>query len=379
MLRIAFVTEVWSPSVNGVVTRLRATVTELAAAGHQVLVIAPGPAGAGERLVDGVTVRAVPTFGIGFIYGGQRWGLPLPRVGRWLAEFTPDVVHVLNPILLGTAGVIAARRRRYPLVCSYHTDVTCYAGFYRLGWLRPVLERLLRSLYSRATLNLATSNTGATQLRAALTKEQPNQSRHIGLWAPGVDLNLFRPPPTPRQPNKPVRVLYVGRLAAEKNLTALTDLAHTPGIQLVLAGEGPHRATLARQLAGTPAQFTGNLHGPALAAAYATADVFVFPSSTETLGLVLLEALAAGLPIIAADSPTSQDILRNCPAARLYPNGETGRLPELIHELLAHDRGKLARQARAHVAGDSWAAATAGLLAYYHRAQHATTATTTGG
>ncbi|MGH3436370.1 MAG: glycosyltransferase [Sciscionella sp.] len=361
-MKIAFVTETWLPSTDGVVTRLAATVRELRGAGHQVLIIAPNGS---HTDISGATVRGVPTIGFRRIYDGKRWGLPLPRVGRYLREFQPDVVHVVNPVLLGIAGVIAACRQGLPLVASYHTDVARYAGYYRLGWLGPVIWALLRQLHGRAQLNLATSAATSAELAA-------RGIERVRLWPRGVDLELFRPDPLPeaaRDSGKPV-ALFVGRLAAEKALPRLRVLADPEnGFQLAFVGDGPQRAELQRRFSADTVTFTGILHGDTLAEAYRDADLFVFPSSTETLGLVLLEALASGLPVLAADSPASREILGGCAASRLFPPDKPEDVPVLARELLASaPRDALALAARRHAEHWSWHASTSTLLGYYDEA-----------
>jgi glycosyltransferase involved in cell wall biosynthesis len=363
-VRIAYVTETWLPSIDGVVTRLRATVTELLAAGHEVLIIAP----TGSRMqIPGATVRPVPTIGWRYFYGGKRWGLPAPRVGRYLREFNPDVVHVINPILLGIAGVLSARRQHRPLIASYHTDVARYARCYRLGVLTPAIWLLLRTLHRRADLNLVTSTTSRARLSA-------HGIERIRLWPRGVDVHRFHP--AAGRPiassGKPV-ALYVGRLATEKGLDQLAGLADPgSGFDLVLVGDGPQRDRLQRELGGS-ARFAGALTGSALSDAYRRADVFVFPSTTDTLGLVLLEALASGLPIVAADSPASREILGDCAAARLFPADRPEQLVPLIRELLASTSiDGLALIARRHATGHDWQAATARLLDFYRHVSAST-------
>lgn len=364
-MRIAYITETWLPSVDGIVTRLTATLTELRRAGHEVLVVAPN----GEYIQsEGITVRGVPTIGFGFLYGGKRWGLPIPRVARYLREFDPDVVHVLNPVLLGVAGVLAARRQRRALVTSYHTDLARYVAHYHLGWSIPALWALQRGLHRAAHVNLATSDTAVGQLTAHGVDD-------VALWQRGVDLHRFHPAEPigtdPAAPGRTPVALYVGRLAEEKGLQRLAPLAErTSGIHLTIVGDGPARDGLQRRF-GDAVTFTGTLHGAALAEAYRTADVFVFPSTTDTLGLVLLEALASGLPVIAAECPASRETLTGCPATRLFPAEHPDELPAVIGELLASaPRDTLARYARAHARRWDWHHATAGLLEHY---QHALT------
>jgi glycosyltransferase involved in cell wall biosynthesis len=359
-VRIAIVTETWQPSTDGVVTRLCATVSELCRLGHQVLILAP--AGSEPRFAS-ATVRGVATVRVPFVYGGKRWGLPTPQVARELREFAPDVVHVVNPILLGIAAVAAARYQRIPLVASYHTNIADYARHYHLGWLRPVIWWTLRTLHRQAAVNLATSAAACAQLRR-------RGIPRVGLWRRGVDVNLFGPHQRTQGPVPPGgrRVaLYVGRVAAEKGLDSLAPLAATPTTEVVIVGDGPHRDNLRQRL--PTARFAGLLRGDALARAYADADVFVFPSTTDTLGLVLLEALASGLPVVAADSPASREILGDCPAARLFPATDPHGLATAIDDLLASaPRADLAAAARRAAEPWGWAAATQQLLCYYRLA-----------
>jgi len=356
------VTETWSPSTDGVVTRLKATVHQLLRAGHQVLVVAPGATGLDVNLdrMAGLTVRTVPSAGLRFLYGGQRWGLPLPRVGRYLRDFSPDVVHVLNPACLGIAGVLAARWQRRPLVCSYHTDLTQHAPHYHIGWLVPVIWALLRALHGASTLNLATSQT-------AIAKLDAQGIPAARLWPRGVDTELFQPEPRPPRVGQRPVALYVGRLAGEKGLERLAPLADPDsGIDLVLVGEGPQRLQLERLFRPGTARFTGTLQGAALAAAYRSADVFVFPSTTETLGLVLLEALASGLSVVAADSPASRELLADCDRARLFPSTHPAHIVALVHQLGGAPTDALERaQIREQALRWGWPAATAQLLTFY--------------
>jgi glycosyltransferase involved in cell wall biosynthesis len=366
-VRIAFVTETWLPASDGIITRLTATLPELQRQGHEVLVIAPDRCVRRSARSDppvpappGVRVRTVPSQGLKFLYGGQRWGLPMPAVDRYLREFEPDVVHLVNPLLLGLAGHLSAARRQLPTVVSYHTDVAAYAARYHLRWTAPVQWSLLRRLHARARVSLATSQTSIAQLTRQRIAD-------VQLWPRGVDLERFRPPSEPRTDPCTCRTaVYVGRLAREKDLHRLSALQNR-STRLCIVGDGPARREVESQLPG--ATFTGRLSGEELSAAYRAADVFVFPSTTDTLGLVLLEALASGLPVVAADSPASREVLAGCPVARLFPPSAPHRLPGIVEELLASAAPEaLTDQARRFAERAGWAESTATLIGFYRRA-----------
>ena len=305
LMKIAIVTETFHPATDGVVTRLTETIRWLRKHGHDILVIAPDR---GITEYEGAAVCGIPSFRF-FLYPDMRMALPRPKVGRVLSEFNPDVVHVVNPAVLGVAGIWYGRR--WPLVASYHTNVPAYADYYKLPWLKPVLWSYLRLLHNQADMNVCTSQSVLEELRA-------RGFRNVHLWKRGVNLELFRPERSSLkmrsrlsggEPDKRL-LLYVGRLAAEKQIEKIRDVLHaSDDYRLAIIGDGPHRPALEKHFAGTKTVFTGFLHGEELAAAFASSDLFVFPSTTETLGLVLLEAMASGLPCLAADSgPTREQI-----------------------------------------------------------------------
>lgn len=365
-MRIAFTTETWWPSTDGVVTRLTATVRELRRMGHDLLIIAPE---GGEPTFEGIPVIGVPTVSVRFIYDGKPWGLPLPRVLKFLDDFHPDLVHVVNPFVLGVAGVWGAVKRRYPLVASYHTNIARYAEFYHLGASKPLIWAILRSLHNRAQINLATS--------MAVQQELSDHGiLRVDLWRRGVDLDQFDPQRrsarmrqrmTDGHPDRLIAV-YVGRLALEKGLNRLNGIfAGHPDLHLCLVGDGPARAQLAEGFRGQPVTFMGTMHGSDLAEAYASADFFIFPSTTETLGLVLLEAMASGLPIVAAEARPTHELVDQSGAGALFSSEDRHGLSKAVSEILQQDLAVLSHKARKEAERWGWSVPTAELVEMYQR------------
>jgi glycosyltransferase involved in cell wall biosynthesis len=366
-LRIAFVTETWKPAVNGIVTRLESTARELRRRGHEVLILAPGGSDAGGGDVE---VRTVPAVGLPFLYGGQPWGLPLPRTRHLLGGFEPDVVHAVSPVLLGWSGVIFAKAHNLPLVCSYHTHVARYAHFYGLGFLERPVWALMIQAHLLAHVSLAASAAARVELEA---QGVPN----VRVWRGGVDVSRFHP----RHADPAMRArltgghperrlaLYVGRLAAEKGVERLLPLADPNARRhLALVGDGPARAELEAAFAGSAATFPGTLIGPELAAAYASADLFVFPSTTDTLGLVLLEALASGLPVLAARSAASAELVAGAQAGELFDPEDAGGLVAAAERSLATPVDRLALSEAARRGAPTWERVTEELLCEYQNA-----------
>jgi glycosyltransferase involved in cell wall biosynthesis len=351
-----------------VVTRLCGILPHLTRAGHEVLLFAPQgapPEYAGARIVGVRSFRF-------YLYPEKRFARPWPRVGRELKAFRPHLIHAVNPGFLAFSSIYYARRLGVPLVMSYHTHIPAYARYYGLPWLEPLLWSSFRAVHNRACLNLCPSSATRDELVR-------RGFRNVYLWERGVDLSLF----TPARRDEGVRrlllggvsdgkvLLYVGRLAAEKGIERLRAcLDVLPDVHLAIVGDGPYRAELERIFAGSRCTFTGYLFGEDLAKVYASADGFVFPSTTETLGLVLLEAMASGLPIAAAESPATREVLRQGEMGLLFHPDDPEQLVHCVDKLL-HDedwRTSAREQALAAASGFDWETSAEQLLHYYEQA-----------
>lgn len=362
-MRVAIFTETYLPSTDGVVTRLLHTLEELGRQGHEALVLAPD---GGPATYAGMRVEGFPGNPF-FLYPEKRIIWPRHRVLDLLDEFQPDLIHMVNPAVFGMGAILASRAMGLPLVASYHTHFAHYAELYGLGWLTPGIWGYMRLLHNRATINLCTSE-------AALQELEQRGFKRVRLWPKAVDLHCFRPqPPDPRMrhllsggdPAKTL-LLFVGRLAAEKQILRLLPLLRAaPDVCLALVGDGPRRAELEQAFSGTRTVFAGWLHGAELAAAYSAADAFMFPSTTETLGLVLLEAMATGLPVIAAASAPTRELLDDG-GGLLYDADQTDTMLAAVRAIADPAvRERLSLAARRRSADHGWDAATRQLVRYY--------------
>jgi len=285
LLKIAIITDAWHPQVNGVVRTLSAVTDRLRAQGHQLLLISP------DQYVS-IPCPSYPEIRLALT---TRYG-----VGARLDEFAPDAVHIATEGPLG----IAARRfcldHSYPFTTAYHTQFPDYLA--RRTWLpASFFWPLIRWFHAPAAAVLVSTETVRQQLR--------DQGLHqVMHWGRGVDLGCFSPqaaaPALYADLPRPIQ-LYVGRVAVEKNIEAFLASEH-PGSK-VIVGDGPARDLLARSY--PDAHFVGSQSGAELAGFYAGADVFVFPSRTDTFGLVMIEALACGTPVAAFRVPGPVDVL----------------------------------------------------------------------
>ena len=369
-MKIAFFTETFLPKVDGIVTRLTKTIQHLVAAGDEVLIFCPEGCPStymGARVV-GVPAMPLP------LYPELKLALPRPAVAEALERFNPDLVHVVNPAVLGLGGIWLAKTKGYPLVASYHTHLPKYLEHYGMGMLEPLLWELLKAAHNQASLNLCTST--------AMVGELSDKGiQHTDLWQRGVDTELFRPELRSEAMRTKLLggrsdtgklLLYIGRLSAEKQIERIKPVLEAmPDARLALVGDGPYRQQLEKIFAGTPAQFVGYLAGEELAAAYASGDAFVFPSSTETLGLVLLEAMAAGCPVVGANRGGIPDIVSDGINGCLYdpegPDGGAASLTAAVQRLLGDtsERQSLRNNARQEAERWGWAGATEQLRGYY--------------
>lgn len=283
--RILIVTDAWEPQVNGVVRTMRSVAEELRQMGHVVEVVGP------DRFVT-VPCPTYPSIRLAV--------LPRRRLGRMIQTFAPDALHISTEGPLGFAARGWAIRNHMPFTTAFHTRFPEYVHA-RTG-LRPrPLYAMLRRFHRRSAGMLVATESMRGELRA-------RGFGNIRAWPRGVDLDQFRPEPREdwhaAELARPV-FLYVGRVSVEKNIEAFLKL-DLPGSKVVV-GDGPQLASLRREYRDV--FFTGLRHGAALARAYAGADVFVFPSTTDTFGLVLLEALACGTPVAAYPVTGPVDLL----------------------------------------------------------------------
>jgi glycosyltransferase involved in cell wall biosynthesis len=366
-MRIALFTETFLPKVDGIVTRLKHTIEHLQRNGDEVLIFCPE---GGLTSYCGATICGLSAFPLP-LYPELKLALPRPEIGDRLAEFQPDVIHVINPAVLGLAGIFYAKSSQIPLVASYHTHLPKYLQHYGLGMLEGLLWELLKGAHNQAELNLCTSSAMVDELRQ-------HGIERVDLWQRGVDTETFHPD----RANVEMRhylsqgepasrlLLYVGRLGAEKEIEQIKPvLAAIPGARLAIVGNGPHRANLESHFADTPTHFVGYLEGERLAAAYAVADAFVFPSRTETLGLVLLEAMAAGCPVVAARSGGIPDIVTDGVNGYLFdPDEPDGAISATQKLFGGNDSDRILRtNARSEAECWGWSAATRQLQNYYVR------------
>ncbi len=284
-MRIALVSDAWRPQVNGVVRTLLTTVDRLERRGHEVATITP----------DQFRTVACPT------YPDIRLALgATAAVARRLDAVAADAVHIATEGPLGWAARRWCLRRGFPFTTSFHTRFPEYVGLRTglpAGLFWPVLIR-----FHKPASRIFTAT-------ATLAKELAERGLYqTHRWSRGVDLALFsgsaRPSGMLQNLPRPIQ-LFVGRVAVEKNIGAF--LGTEFGGTKVVVGDGPAREALARQY--PDALFLGALHGSRLAAVYAAADVFVFPSRTDTFGLVMIEALASGVPVAAFPVPGPMDII----------------------------------------------------------------------
>ncbi|WP_077146992.1 glycosyltransferase family 1 protein [Sphingopyxis sp. KK2] len=286
-MRILIVSDAWEPQVNGVVRTLQATIGELRAAGHEVGVISPD-------LFRSVPCPSYPEIRLAF--AGWR------KVGRHIAAFAPEAIHISTEGPLGMAARRWCIRNQFPFTTAYHTRFPEYVAA-RLPVSPAFVWRFIRWFHRPARHIMVATR--------SLARELAGQGLgQTMLWERGVDHDLFRPDRAPHPAfvslARPIQ-LYVGRVAVEKNIEAFLD-TDQPGTKVVV-GDGPALAELRARYPG--ALFLGKQTGAALASAYAGADVFVFPSRTDTFGLVIIEALSAGTPVAAYPVPGPADIIRD--------------------------------------------------------------------
>lgn len=304
-LRVAVVTETYPPEINGVAMTLGRMVRALQAREHQVQLIRPRQDARDQPTAEHNLEQVLrPGLPIPH-YSGLRMGLPAKSaLARLWSLRRPDVVQIATEGPLGWSAMAAARKLRIPVATDFHTNFHSYSRHYGLGWLKKPIASYLRKFHSQARVTMVPSATLRRDLEAA-------GFHNLQVVARGVDTALFHPGRRSHEMRRTwglsdddLAVIHVGRMAPEKNLALLMDSFKAlrlvaPRARLVLVGDGPELTAL--RAAHPDIVFRGARRGEDLATHYASADLFLFPSLTETFGNVLLEAMASGLCSVAFD------------------------------------------------------------------------------
>lgn len=359
-LRLSVVTETWPPEINGVSLTLSRLVQGLCARNHPVQLIRPrqtrvdqalSHSGYEELLMRGMPIPRYPEL---------KLGLPAKRalINAWTLK-RPDLVHIATEGPLGWSALQAARRLKLPVTSDFRTNFHAYCEHYGVGWLRKPMVSYLRRFHNLTQLTMVPT-------RALKVQLMEMGFERVQVVARGVDTQLFNPHRRSGAlrsqwgagPNSLV-MLVVGRLAAEKNLDVALSAhaamqAHHPDVKLVFVGDGPLRESLQQRC--PQAVFAGMRRHEELSVYYASADLFVFPSLTETFGNVTIEALASGLPVLAFDTAAASDWVQSHTNGWLVPAGHEAAFVSVAVNL-AQSPALLAQareQARSRVAHLDW-------------------------
>jgi len=372
-LHVSLVTETFPPEINGVANTLRHMHDGLCAAGHRVQLVRPRQA-TGDSAGDDAGCPQLLTTGLPIPgYSGLRFGLPaggtLKR--QWQAE-RPDLVYIATEGPLGRSALHTAGRLGIPTLSGMHTHFDRYSRHYRLGLLAPLVAGYMRAFHNRSGGTLVPTRAMAESLRRS-------DFERVHIWPRGVDAALF----DPARRNEALRaewglrpeqlaLIHVGRLAPEKNVEQalqcyLAIKAEIPSTRMIWVGDGPSRRHL--EQACPDCYFAGPRTGEDLAAHYASGDLFLFPSLTETFGNVVLEAMASGLPVLAYRDAAAAELIRNGHDGRTVRPGNTLDFITTAIEL-AHSREqcrRLGRTARDKALRHAWPQLIGDLIALFHR------------
>lgn len=379
-MRVAIITENFLPKLDGVTRTLARLLEHLQTTGHQAILLGPE---AGMNSYAGAEV--IGTSGIPlFFYPELKFNFFRPLFFRRLREFQPDIIHVVDPVVLGATGLATARIMNTPIVSSYHTNLAAYCAHFGFPMLTRPMWLYNRLIHNQCSLTFCPSPSTATMLRT-------QGFERLRIWSRGVDTKLFQPGQrsldlraqwlsqrTDQAENpSPAILLYVGRISWEKNLRLLIDAYKQMDHQrchLVMVGHGPAYAEIQQELESFPVTFTGYLSGQELATAYASADIFAFPSYTETFGQVVLEAMASGLPVVGLHAEGICDLVKHEQSGLLlnkdlYEGEQAVPLYRTYLERLVYDqttRSQYSQFALTDASTHSWYEAMQNLLDGYH-------------
>lgn len=369
-MKIALYAGTYVKDKDGAVRSIYQLVASFRKEGHEVMVWSPDVSASDDH--GGVAVTAMPSVPIP-LYPDYRLGFFSSETRRQLDRFAPDIVHISTPDIIGRKFLLYAESRSLPVASAYHTDFPSYLEYYRLGFAEGALWRYLAWFYNRCGAVLAPNEIVRRRL-------MEHGIREVGIWSRGIDRGLFHPgrrsESLRRKWNAEGRtvIVFAGRFVWYKDIRVVMDLYrrfHEEGfgdrVRFVMIGSGPEEETLRREM--PEAVFTGYLTGEALPEAYASGDLFLFPSTTEAFCNVSLEAISCGLPAVVSDVGGCRDIVELSEGGAVSRAGDVG---EFYRNCLAliDDPERYRRQRRAgldYAASQSWDAVNGALIERYRR------------
>lgn len=367
-MRLALFTDTYLPQTNGVARTLHRLTGYLHRRGIEHLLFTPKSAPE-EGYADPVRPIASIPF---FLYPECRLALPsMSSIQSELKSFKPDLLHMATPFNLGLCGLRYAQKQNLPHVASYHTHFDRYLEYYRMRRIVPLYWKYMKWFHRTCDAILAPSSETVESLRT-------QGFNRLRTWSRGVDCSLYMPEKRSSSVRErygisaPLLLLYVGRIAPEKDIaTLLLAMRQLPdsiasAVHLLVVGDGPLLPELQEQ-APDNVTFAGSKHGEELAELYASGDLFVFPSSTETFGNVVLEAMASGLPVIAADAGGSKDLVIPGVTGTLFAAHQSEALVQEICSAVLHPdlRAAMGAEGRKQSLGRSWEHIFDGLIRDY--------------
>jgi phosphatidylinositol alpha 1,6-mannosyltransferase len=368
-LRVALFTGNYNYCADGVALVLNRLVAHLEKSGMAVRVIAPTkktPAFAhtGTLIsVPSITFPLNPNYRVA-------WGMPR-RMRKFLADWRPDIVHLASPDALGFAALRWARRHHIPAVATYHTHYGGYMKYFGLGFLEPITWKVMRQFYNRTTETYVPSASMREVLRAH------GLNCRMKIWPHGVDTDIFRPERRSMEwrrshgiQDHEILVGYVGRLVWEKAVDIWADVIQRVEqsgrpIRSLMIGDGPVAPILKRRLPRT--LFPGYLPHDQLGTALASMDIFLYPSLSETFGCVTLEAMACGVPPVAADATGSRDLILHGQTGFLCTPNRVEEMAQRVLDLVddASQRLAIGQQAAIYAQNCTWERVLRQMIGYY--------------
>ncbi|WP_100405172.1 glycosyltransferase family 4 protein [Bacillus solitudinis] len=371
-MKIALFTDTFAPQVNGVARTLQRLVTHLEKRDISYQLFVPEMIEQSDLFSSNIhSFMSLPFF----LYPECRMALPnLFSIKEKMAEFQPDLIHITTPFNIGLSGLHYGKKYHIPMVGSYHTHFDYYLRYYKLQFMQEMLWKYVKWFYSSFEKTFVPSE----ETREHLVERG---FHNINLWKRGVDCHLFHP----RYKNgsiterfsikKKFLLLYVGRIAPEKDLHILRQVMRQlpesirQNVHWLYVGDGPMRIEMMQEFQEN-VTFTGYLKGEALASVYASADLFVFPSTTETFGNVVLEALASGTPAIVSNQGGVKEIVQHKRTGMICEAKQPDSFIQAIVTLLGNQsiRKEMSYEARKYAKTQAWETIFDELILQYEQA-----------